>query len=450
MLMEDSPVARSTTPNASCANVLTTQVVGNPLTGTGGPKKQVASGAQPPWAPAQSASDVHSSDGALTQCWVGCGPVVQSARLVPRLATRFTPSEVLRMEVAFSGIRDGGSSEAPPPMKRQPRPRDSIGIVRTVSENSWPEKGPAPPGSQSEPGVVVNDRWVGSGGGCVVVVVLVVVVVVVVVGTVTSREKAFAKASIRDSTGASWVGVPHCLSDPLKELAAFWTQASSGAAPLSAAFDQHFATACAFLPIELIFLPKQMLGPGAPLLTSWTLLVIRLSTAASSEATSWLSPCRPPTRQSPLSCDLAMPLLKVLAAFWRHAASTGTPFWSALAQQLAWALAFLPAASICPCPHLLATPVPTRTKAMLSIVKSSSPAKGLGGKPQAWLLVMTTVVAPGAGKVWATVVPVSGIVCVTEPSRLPPASKPWEVTIEVPWQSRPAVKESNWNDVIGG
>src|SRR5262249_97471 len=198
MLMEDSPVARSTTPNASCANVWTTQVVGNPLTGTGGPKKHVGSGAQPPWAPAQSASDVHSTAGALTQCWVGCGPVVQSARLVPRLATRFTPSEVLRMEVAFSGIRDGGSAEAPPPVERQPgrkrqrRGRDSIGIVRTVSENSWPEKGPSPPGSQSEPTVVVNDRWVGSGGGCVVVVVLVVVVVVVVVGTVTSREKAFA------------------------------------------------------------------------------------------------------------------------------------------------------------------------------------------------------------------------------------------------------------------
>ena len=43
MLIEESPVARSTVPDASCANVLTTQVVGKPLTGTGGPKKQVAS-----------------------------------------------------------------------------------------------------------------------------------------------------------------------------------------------------------------------------------------------------------------------------------------------------------------------------------------------------------------------------------------------------------------------
>ena len=71
------------------------------------------------------------------------------------------------------------------------------------------------------PAVVVNDRCWPSGGGRVVVVVLVVVVVVLVVGTVSERDSATPKESICVSIGASCVGVPHALSAPLKDEAAF-------------------------------------------------------------------------------------------------------------------------------------------------------------------------------------------------------------------------------------
>src|SRR5262245_32047680 len=136
MLTDDSPVVTSMVPLPSVANELTTQVDGKPLTGTGGPKKQVGSKAQAPRNPAQSASLEHDCEGLLTQCWVGCGPVVQSARLVPRLATRFTLSVVSKIEEAFSGMSDGGSLELPPPMYRQPSPSCRIGIVPPVSDES--------------------------------------------------------------------------------------------------------------------------------------------------------------------------------------------------------------------------------------------------------------------------------------------------------------------------
>jgi hypothetical protein len=42
---------------------------------------------------------------------------------------------------------------------------------------------------------------------------------------------------MRDSTGASCVGVPHFLSDELNEPAAFCPHASSAAVPLLAAFE---------------------------------------------------------------------------------------------------------------------------------------------------------------------------------------------------------------------
>src|SRR5262249_9202597 len=163
MLTDDSPVVVSIVPLPSLANVLTTQVEGKPLTGTGGPKKQVASKAQAPRKPAQSASVVHDCDGVLTQCWVGCGPGGQSAPLVPRLAIRFTLSVVSKIDEEFSGISDGGSLDAPAPMYRQPRPRVWIGVVRPVSENRLPEKGPVPPLAsvvQSEPTTVVKERFV--------------------------------------------------------------------------------------------------------------------------------------------------------------------------------------------------------------------------------------------------------------------------------------------------
>ena len=51
MLTDDSPVRTSSVPLPSVAKVLTTQVEGKPLTGTGGPKKQVGSKAQAPRSP---------------------------------------------------------------------------------------------------------------------------------------------------------------------------------------------------------------------------------------------------------------------------------------------------------------------------------------------------------------------------------------------------------------
>ena len=114
-----------------------------------------------------------------------------------------------------------------------------IFVVPAVSESSSPERGGS--GGKSVqfavPGVVVNDRCSPSGGGIVVVVVLVVVVVVVVVGTVRDRFELAPNWSMRASTGPSCVGVPHFLSDPLKEFAAFCPHASSAAAPLFAAFE---------------------------------------------------------------------------------------------------------------------------------------------------------------------------------------------------------------------
>src|SRR5262249_59579677 len=91
-------------------------VGGKPLAGIGGTKKQVGSNAQPPLALPQSASVTHSTPEALTQCLVDCGPVVQSSRLVPRLAVRLIPSVVLKIDVAFSGMSEGATGAAPPPM----------------------------------------------------------------------------------------------------------------------------------------------------------------------------------------------------------------------------------------------------------------------------------------------------------------------------------------------
>lgn len=73
MLTLDSPVAVLTVPLASCAKVFTTQVEGKPLTSTGGPKKQLASGAHALATPAQSASLVHATLGLLTQWLVDPG-----------------------------------------------------------------------------------------------------------------------------------------------------------------------------------------------------------------------------------------------------------------------------------------------------------------------------------------------------------------------------------------
>src|SRR5262249_12092886 len=115
MLTVESPVAVLRVPFASCANVFTTQLDGKPLMPTGGPKKQVASAWQPPGSQ-QPPSLLHSAAGFLTQCLVACGPVEQSARLVPKLATRLVPSGLSRIVVAFSGMSDGATVALPPPM----------------------------------------------------------------------------------------------------------------------------------------------------------------------------------------------------------------------------------------------------------------------------------------------------------------------------------------------
>src|SRR5262249_15617750 len=116
MLTEEEPVARSTVPFASAANVLITQLDGKPLTSIGGPKKQLASPVQAPGAPPQSASLVHGTVWSFTQCLVASGPREQSRGPVPKLAVRFMPSDELRMVVAFSGMIEAWIEEFPPPM----------------------------------------------------------------------------------------------------------------------------------------------------------------------------------------------------------------------------------------------------------------------------------------------------------------------------------------------
>src|SRR5262249_14523809 len=108
---------------------------------------------------------------------------------------------------------------------------------------------------------VVNDRCWPSGGGLVVVGVLVVVVVVVVVGTVSECDRDAPKESIWASIGASCVGVPRALREPLKDDAALVPHAGSAWPSDFAAFEKHFDMACAFLPIAVSCLPKQMSGP---------------------------------------------------------------------------------------------------------------------------------------------------------------------------------------------
>src|SRR5215813_13780464 len=116
MSTEDSPVATLSVPLAFCAKPFTTQLDGKPFTRTGGPKKQVASVWQAPGAK-QSPSVVHSADGLLTQCLTDpCGPTEQSARLVPRLPVSVVPSGLSSTVVAFSGICEGATDAAPPPM----------------------------------------------------------------------------------------------------------------------------------------------------------------------------------------------------------------------------------------------------------------------------------------------------------------------------------------------
>src|SRR5262249_22553909 len=119
MLTVEPPVARSSVPLPSVAKVFTTQLLGKPLIGTGGPKKQLASPWQLPGRPPQSPSLVHSRVGSETQCLMADRPREQSPGPVPKLAVRLMPSVESKIVVAFSGTCDGataGPSPVPPPM----------------------------------------------------------------------------------------------------------------------------------------------------------------------------------------------------------------------------------------------------------------------------------------------------------------------------------------------
>src|SRR5262245_2412570 len=92
------PAARLPVPPASVWITLIGHVVSTPPAkgfgiGNGGPKKQLASSAQEPDSPPQSASVVQEAPGfvAATQCFPGPAPWVQLSGPLPGLATRLPP-----------------------------------------------------------------------------------------------------------------------------------------------------------------------------------------------------------------------------------------------------------------------------------------------------------------------------------------------------------------------
>ena len=195
--------------------------------------------------------------------------------LRPDGAVRPAGAEASRQRGAVGAVEDGGGilrnlrrryrrGAAADVEAAEPEVGDLV--VPTVSESSSPENGgsgvdvvgsPVTEIVQLDvPTAVVNERCWPSGGGEVVVVVLVVVVVVVVVGTVTARVSAMPKASISPSIGASCVGVPHALSEPLKDDAALSPQVLSTCTPDFAAFEKQLVNFCAFLPMAVSFFAK--------------------------------------------------------------------------------------------------------------------------------------------------------------------------------------------------
>ena len=93
----DAPLAVSTVPPASVWTTFITHVVSAPeggglRIGSGGPKKQFATGAHEPAAPPQSASLLHdASELSLAHFFDGPAPRVQSFGPVPALAVRVVP-----------------------------------------------------------------------------------------------------------------------------------------------------------------------------------------------------------------------------------------------------------------------------------------------------------------------------------------------------------------------
>ena len=83
-----------------------------------------------------------------------------------------------------------------------------------------------------------------------------------------ARTARRPKVSICASMGPSCVGVPHALSEPLNDDAAFWPHVGSGCTPDLAAFEKHFAKACALLADRVQLLaeagvrPRRAVGDG--------------------------------------------------------------------------------------------------------------------------------------------------------------------------------------------
>jgi hypothetical protein len=117
------PVVRSAMPPASVWTTLTTQVLRPAFTiGSGAAKKQLASSAQAPALPPQSASLAQTAPKFVVpmQCEPGPAPNVQSRLLVPLLASSIAallglPDWMSKMLVAPSGVAPGGTEVAPPP-----------------------------------------------------------------------------------------------------------------------------------------------------------------------------------------------------------------------------------------------------------------------------------------------------------------------------------------------
>src|SRR5262245_18345195 len=120
--MEDAPVDAFAVPLADVCTTFSTHVVsaakGAGLTiGSGGPKKQFASGPHEPAAPPPFPSVAHEgSELLLMQCFPGPSPTVQVFSL-PVFAPVSTAPLMERMDVEPSGMAPGGTTVALPPPK---------------------------------------------------------------------------------------------------------------------------------------------------------------------------------------------------------------------------------------------------------------------------------------------------------------------------------------------
>src|SRR5262249_10745986 len=117
-LTSDSPVVRSSVPDAGCANVFWTQVERPPFTiGSAGPKPH---------------------PGAVQSC---DGPATLVAPSVRAVAVQLAEKRL----VAPSGVGPSGTVEFPPPRLSPPHVRFFSTVVPAVSVNVLPQMPPATP-----------------------------------------------------------------------------------------------------------------------------------------------------------------------------------------------------------------------------------------------------------------------------------------------------------------